>query len=78
MQRAWCFDHGVLHHFNEDGDRCTAAWVLLDGNTDEEALEHKELAWGPAKFFSDLPLDRQGGLIAVTEARRNRRATRTS
>ena len=70
MQRAWCFDHGTLHRFGEDGERCNAAWVPLDGETDEEALNQKELMWGPGQFFGDLDLERQGGLIAITEKRR--------
>lgn len=78
MQRAWCFDHGRLHRFGEDGEWCTAAWVTLDGDTDEEALEQKRLIWGPAEFFDQLDLDRQGGLIAVTSARSNRRTAANS
>lgn len=65
MQRAWCFDHGLLHHFGEDGEWCTAAWVLLTGDTDEEALKQKDLIWGSAQFFDQLPLDRQGGLVGM-------------
>lgn len=78
MQRAWCFDHGTLHRFGKDGEWCTAAWVALDGDTDEEALEQKRLIWGTAEFFDQLDLDRQGGLIAVTSARSSRRTPSSS
>lgn len=77
MQRAWCFDHGTLHRF-EEKPWCTAAWVPLDGATDEEALEQKRLIWGPGEFFGQLDLDRQGGLIAMTSARSSRKTRSTS
>ncbi|MFE0472547.1 hypothetical protein ACFW2V_13125 [Streptomyces sp. NPDC058947] len=73
----WCFDHGRLHRFAENLDevgkskQCSAAWVPLVGSTEEEALEYKQLAWGPAQFFHQLTLDRQGGLIGILEKRRN-------
>lgn len=67
----WCFDHGRLHAFLEtEGAWCTAAWVPLDASTEEEALAQKQLVWGEALFFDQLPLDRQGGVIAMSEARR--------
>lgn len=71
---AWCFDHGRLHTFLPDGNPnevCSAAWVQLHGDSEEEALNQKQLVWGDAQFFDQLSLDRQGGLIAITEMRRN-------
>ena len=68
---AWCFDHGRLHTFlAEEGTWCTAAWVALDAPSEQEALKQKELIWGPAEFFDQLPLDRQGGLIGMMDARK--------
>ena len=77
MQRAWCFDHGTLHRFDDD-NWCTAAWVALDGSTDEEALRQKELIWGPAQFFDQLDLDRQGGLVGMLMTRRDRKTERAA
>lgn len=72
----WCFDHGRLHTFlSSEGSWCTAAWVPLDAATEEEALEQKLLAYGGAQFFDQLPLDRQGGVIAISEARRGAAAS---
>lgn len=72
---AWCFDHGRPHNFLPDSNPeevCSASWVPLLGDTEEEAMRHKQLVWGDAQFFDQLPLDRQGGLIAITEMRKNR------
>jgi hypothetical protein len=67
---AWCFDHGRLHKFHvEEGAWCTAAWVPLEGSTEEDALMHKQLTWGDAQFFDQLTLERQGGLINMTDRR---------
>lgn len=67
---AWCFDHGALHRFvRAEGAWCSAAWVPLDGSTKGEALRHKQLVWGHAQFFDQLPLDRQGGLINTMDGR---------
>jgi hypothetical protein len=77
----WCFDHGRLHRFapnlDEGGkvEQCSAAWAPLDGSTDEEALAQKELIWGPAQFFHELDLDRQGGLVGMMMVRRGARSS---
>lgn len=69
---AWCFDHGRLHRFlAEEGTWCTAAWVPLDGDTEEGALTHKQLVWGDAQFFHQLTHDRQGGLINMDNRRKS-------
>lgn len=75
---AWCFDHGRLHTFGKSGTECSAAWVPLEGATEEEALRHKELVWGHAQFFDQLDLDRQGGLISVVQSRRDKKITSVS
>jgi hypothetical protein len=67
---AWCFDHGTLHTFTaKEGPWCTAAWAPISAPDKAQALKQKERFWGPARFFGELPLDRQGGLIALTEER---------
>jgi hypothetical protein len=74
---AWCFDHGRLHRFLlAEGTWCTAAWVPLVGSTEAEALSNKKVAWGDAQFFDQLTLDRQGGLIALADQKKELLANR--
>jgi hypothetical protein len=59
MSYAWCFDHGRLHNFGEDGPWCTAWWVPLPGESTAEALLIKEAVYGNAVFYNELPLFKQ-------------------
>ncbi|MFJ9378928.1 hypothetical protein [Streptomyces sp. NPDC101455] len=65
---AWCFDHGTLHHFLAQGEPwCTAAWVPFTATSEEQALEAKQHAYGDARFFNDLPRDKQLEVLEIRE-----------
>ncbi|MYT20086.1 hypothetical protein GTW69_07255 [Streptomyces sp. SID7760] len=59
---AWCFSHGRLHHFLGE-PWCTAAWALLPGATEGEALAAKTQRYGEATFLHQLPDDQHLALI---------------
>ncbi|MFI1700416.1 hypothetical protein ACH419_31165 [Streptomyces bobili] len=65
---AWCFDHGTLHHFHApDEPWCTAAWVPFRAASEEQAMEAKQHAYGDARFFDELPGDKQLEVIEIRE-----------
>lgn len=59
---AWCFSHGVMHHFAGD-PWCTAQWVPLCGVTETEAMGFKERTYGGARFLHQLSNDQQIKII---------------
>lgn len=67
---AWCFSHGLLHHFQRGADPwCTAFWVPLDADTEEGAMAVKSDLYGQAQFIDGLPLEQQ---LEIMEAYRGR------
>lgn len=64
---AWCFSHGVMHHFT-DTPWCTATWVAFTPSTEQTALEAKQHAYGDARFLHELPAEQQLDVIEIREA----------
>ena len=69
---AWCFSHGRLHVFRPsteypDGAWCTATWVPFAAATEEQAIEAKQVAYGDAAFFDDLPVGKQLEVVKIRE-----------
>lgn len=62
---AWCFSHGCIHRFVGE-PWCTATWVPLEGETEEQAMSVKEGRYGSARFLHDLPDEQQ---LATIEGR---------
>jgi hypothetical protein len=68
---AWCFSHGIMHHFNAgDEPWCTASWIAFTATTAEEAHASKEAAYGDAAFLHQLPVDKQLEVIEIGDARK--------
>ncbi|WP_371792891.1 hypothetical protein OG285_31620 [Streptomyces sp. NBC_01471] len=68
MMYAWCFDHGTLHRFlAQDDPWCTAAWVPFTAASEDQALIAKQCAYGDARFFNELPGDKQLEVIEIRE-----------
>lgn len=61
---AYCFDHGRTHHFAEgETPWCDAAWVWLDGDTEDQALANKQARFGAAQFEDQLAMDQRLAII---------------
>ncbi|WP_225825639.1 hypothetical protein [Streptomyces naphthomycinicus] len=65
---AWCFDHGMLHHFTGE-PWCTARWVAFTATTETDALDAKQHAYGDARFLHELPAQQQLDVIEIRRAR---------
>lgn len=61
---AWCFSHGTIHAFADD-PWCTAQWVRLEGDTEENALADKQARFGEARFLDHLPLEQQAQVCGI-------------
>lgn len=56
MMFHWCFDHGSWHTTKLDEQCwCTAAWVTIEGDTQEEADANRNRMYGSARFLHELP-----------------------
>lgn len=67
---AWCFSHGMLHHFLVgDTPWCTATWIAFTATTELDAHAAKRAAYGEAEFLHQLPVDQQMEIIETAEAR---------
>jgi hypothetical protein len=64
---AWCFSHGVLHHF-EGTPWCTATWVGFTTTNEADALAAKRHAYGDARFLHELPTEQQLDVIEIRES----------
>lgn len=63
---AWCFSHGVLHHFPASSTPwCSATWAWLAGESSEDALAAKTARFGEARFLDALPPTDQLALLGA-------------
>lgn len=67
---AWCFSHGRLHTFWPSRAWCTAAWIELDGASEEEAMRDKRGRFGDALFIHGLPEEQALAVLAACAERR--------